>query len=78
MTHEVSGIAPLDASRFAPTDFHDSCAPEGMVDRVAYAKGQAEADARWFRRWVYPAMVAAAVVAMALSAMWPAWFQVMP
>jgi len=71
----VSDVAPLDVSRFPPSVLDDSCAPEGMVDRIAYAQGQSAADARWFRRWVYPAMAAAAVVAGAVSAMWPSGFQ---
>jgi len=67
----VTDVAPFDCSRFPVSVLDDSCAPEGMVDRIAYAQGQSAADARWFRRWIYPAMAVAAVLAMAVSAMFP-------
>lgn len=65
----VSGVMPLDTSRFP-----DSCAFEGAVKPVSYDVGriQAESNREWPGLWW--AVPAAMVLAVAASMLWPLGF----
>lgn len=68
----VSGVAPLDCSRFGPsTILPEECAPEGAAPVVSYDAGRilAESEREWPGLWwAVPAVV---VLAIAASALWP-------